>query len=186
MESLRECESKLWQLFKQGDDGAFSAIYNHYSTRLYYYGLKFTRNRTLIEDTLHDLFYELIRNRKSIGHTDSIFPYLLTSFRRKLFRKLKSESRYNLQGEQEEYEFDVMYSIEHEIILEEHSLRRKDLFARALQQLSPRQKEAIYLRFTSELEYGEISSIMEMSLEACRNLICRAIRALKENLPGDT
>lgn len=186
MESHKECESKLWQLFKQGDDGAFSTIYNQYSSKLYYYGLKFTRNRTLIEDTLHDLFYELIRNRKSIGQTDSIFPYLLTSFRHKLFRKLRSEGRYSLKRDQEEYEFDVMYSIEHEMILEERSVRRKDLFARALQQLSPRQKEAIYLRFTSELDYEEISSIMEMSLEACRNLIYRAIKALKENLPGDT
>jgi len=182
MESLKENDARTWRLFKQGDDDAFSAIYNNYSKRLYYYGLKFSQNRTLIEDTLQDLFYELIRNRKSIGFTDNIFLYLVTSFRRKLFRKLKNESRYDLKNENEEYGFEVMYSIEHELILEEHSNRKKMLFAKALHQLSPRQKEAIYLRFTNGLEYEEISGIMEMSLEACRNLIYRAIRALKENL----
>lgn len=182
MKFYKDNDVNIWRMFKQGDNDAFSAIYNNHSKRLYLYGLKITRNRTLIEDTLQDLFYELFRNRKSIGETDNILSYLLTSFRRKLFRKLKSEFRYDLTDETPEYQFDVMYSIEHEIVLDEGKNQRNKLFINALEQLSPRQKEAIYLKFTNGLGYEEISGILEMSTESCRNLIYRAIKALKEGI----
>jgi RNA polymerase sigma factor (sigma-70 family) len=182
MKIFKDNDVNTWRMFKQGDDDAFSAIYSQYSKKLYFYGLKITRNHSIIEDTLQDLFFELIRTRKSIGETDNILRYLLTSFRRKLFRKLKSENRYDLRDEAVEYPFEVMYSIEHEMVLDENRNRRNLLFVNALQQLSPRQKEAIYLKFTSGLAYEEVSGIMEMSLEACRNLIYRAIKALKEGI----
>lgn len=182
MKFFRDNDVNTWRMFRHGNDEAFSAIYTVYSKKLYYYGLKITRNTSVIEDTLQDLFYELIRNRKTLGETDNILRYLLTSFRRKLFRKLKSENRYDLRDENLEYPFEVVYSIEHEMVLDENKNRRNLLFVNALQQLSPRQKEAIYLKFTSGMAYEEICEIMEMSLEACRNLIYRAVKALKEGI----
>ncbi len=182
MRFCRDNDVDIWRKFKQGDNEAFSVIYRNFSSRLFLYGLKITRNRTLIEDALQDLFLELIRNRRTIGDTDNILSYLLTCFRRKLFRKLKSEYRYDLVEDTPEYPFEVMYSVEHEMVLDESKNRRNMLFIDALKQLSPRQKEAIYLRFTSGLAYEEVSDIMEMSLEACRNLIYRAIKSLKDGL----
>jgi len=182
MKFFKDNDVITWQMFKHGNDEAFSAIYRSYSGKLFCYGLKITRNHSIVEDTLQDLFYELIRNRKSIGETDNILRYLLTSFRRKLFRKLKSEYRYDLRDEEFDYQFEVMYSVEHEMVLDENKNRRNLLFVNALQQLSPRQKEAVYLKFTSGLAYEEVSEIMEMSVEACRNLIYRAIKALKEGI----
>lgn len=179
---LRDNDVSTWQMFKQGNDEAFSAIYADCSRKLYYYGLKITHNTSIIEDTLQDLFYELIRNRRTLGETDNILRYLLTSFRRKLFRKLKSENRYDLKDENFEFPFEVGYSIEHEMVLDESKNKRNQMFTHALQQLSPRQKEAVYLKFTSGLAYEEICEIMEMSLEACRNLIYRAVKALKESI----
>jgi RNA polymerase sigma factor (sigma-70 family) len=184
MEFYKESDAEIWHRFKQGDEEAFSAIYSGYSKKLYWYGLKFSHNHSLIEDSLQDLFFELIKNRKNIGETDHIFRYLLTSFRRKLFRRLKMESRYEYGNNSDGYPFDVMYSIEHDMVLEETTNERNRIFVRALQQLTPRQKEAIYLKFTSGLEYEEISEVMEMSLEACRNLIWRAIKTLRERVQG--
>jgi RNA polymerase sigma factor (sigma-70 family) len=185
MEFYKESDAKTWYRFKQGDEDAFSAIYSGYSKKLYWYGLKFTHNHSLIEDSLQDLFFELIKNRKNIGDTDNIFRYLLTSFRRKLFRKLKMESRYDLSNDKYDYSFDVMYSVEHDMVLEDNTNQRNLLFMRALQQLTPRQKEAIYLKFTNGLDYEEIAGIMEMSLEACRNLIYRAVKMLREIIRGE-
>ena len=180
MEFLKQDDGKVWAMFKSGDNQMFAAIYSAYSRKLYHYGLKFTQNRALIEDSIQDLFFELLKNRKTIGQTDNILRYLMTSFRFKLFRLLKYEKRFDLRSDSGEYSFEITFSIEHELILQEKVDQKSAIFVKALQDLTPRQKEAIYLRYTNELEYSEVSEVMDMSLESCRNLICRAVKALKE------
>ena len=174
-------DMKRWDRFRDGDDLALSAIYSDNVVSLYQYGLKFTVNRDLIEDTIHDLFLDLIRNRKTIGDTDNIQFYLFKSFRRKLFRRLKKELRYtdNLLSDMM---FDISYSVEQEIISGEQRDNTSRSVLNAIEKLSPRQKEAIYLRFNKELDYNEISGILGMGIEASRNLVYRAIKSLKESI----
>lgn len=186
MEILKQNEGQVWFMFKNGDNSMLTAIYSAYSRKLYQYGLKFTQNRTIIEDSIQDLFFELLKNRKTIGTTDNILRYLLKSFRNKLFRLLKQEKRYDLTNESEEYPFEIIYSFEHELILQENADLKIMVFHKVLQDLTPRQKEAIYLKFTSGLKYEEVSEIMEMSLESCRNLIYRAVKALREAVQAES
>jgi len=174
-------DADLWNRFRKGNDNALSEIYSRNAGKLYRYGLKFTKNHSIIEDAIQELFLELIRNRRTLGFTDNILAYLLTSFRRKLFRQLKREDRYFVQEEGDDYRFEVTYSVEHELILEEISDERKRLYSLILQHLKPRQKEAVYLKYSVGLPYEEISAIMEMNVESCRNLIYRAIRAVRES-----
>ena len=169
-----------WIRFKDGDLKIFTLIYSTYSHKLYQYGLKFTRQKPLVEDSIQDLFLELYKNRKTIGLTGNIAGYLFKSFRRKLFRRLNHEKRYDLRNEAEEYVFDVLYSFEHELILKEERERQMSLYQGTLKNLTARQKEAVYLKFTNGLKYEEISEIMEMTVESCRNLIWRAVKTLKD------
>jgi RNA polymerase sigma factor (sigma-70 family) len=178
-------DARIWARFKNGDDQSFSAIYSTYSPKLYHYGLKFTQNRTLIEDSIQELFFELLKNRRTIGQTSHILRYLMKSFRFKLFRILNHEKRYDHRNEGEDYVFDITFSIEHDMIVKDSRDQRAEAFSRALGNLTPRQKEAIYLKFTIELEYNEICEIMDLNLESCRNLIYRAIKALKEAIAAD-
>jgi len=170
---------ELWSRFKSGDDTALSVIYAAHSKKLYLYGLKFTPENTLVEDAIQDLFTELIKNRQSLGSTDNIAFYLLKSVKRKLLRKMVNERHFNF-GKTPDYSFDVTYSVELDIITEEISRQKKSMLVQALQDLSPRQKEAIYLRFSKELNYAELAEIMNISVEAGRNLISGAIKRMKE------
>jgi len=184
MAKKKQTDVKRWASFKSGDDLALAVIYSEHAEILYKYGLKFTANQKLIEDTIHDLFIDLIRSRKTLGETDNILYYLLKSFRRKLIRQVHGESRYG-EDLAQEVEFGVHYSIEQEIISEEHRSHVSRELQQAIEQLSPRQKEAIYLKFTKGLDYQEISEILGMGVEASRNLIYRAIKSLKEILTDD-
>lgn len=170
---------ELWSRFKSGDDTALSVIYAAHSKKLYLYGLKFTPDSTLVEDAIQDLFTELIKNRQSLGSTDNIAFYLLKSVKRKLLRKMVNERHFNF-GKTPDYSFNVTYSVELDIIAEEISQQKKSMLVQALQDLSPRQKEAIYLRFSKELNYAELAEIMNISVEAGRNLISGAIKRMKE------
>ncbi|MCK9412908.1 MAG: sigma-70 family RNA polymerase sigma factor [Prolixibacteraceae bacterium] len=175
----------IWSRFRMGDNDALSLIYSENSKKLYLFGSKLTPNHTIIEDSIQDLFSDLVRNRRKLGDTDNINFYLLKSFKRKLLRQLQKEKRYELNDKHENFVFDITYSIENEIINKDSTTTRLHQLHKALNELSPRQKEAIYLRFTEELEYAEIAEILEMSIEACRNLIYRAIKSLKESIQGN-
>jgi RNA polymerase sigma factor (sigma-70 family) len=175
-------DSEVWSGFRNGDDKSLSLIYSENSKRLYLYGLKFTKNQTIIEDAIQDLFSDLVRNRKNLGTTDNIQFYLIKSFKRRLLRALLQEKRYNLNEKDEDYVFEITYSIEHDIILEEQADQKLKYLQKALNNLTPRQKEAVYLKFTEGLAYEEISELMGMSVEACRNLIYKAIKTLKESV----
>ena len=173
-------DKDVWSLFRKGEPGAFSFIYSTYSPALYRYGLKITTHKALVEDALQDIFTELFKNRKKLGPTDNILFYLLKSYKRKLLRRIEAESRYSMQEDQDEYRFEVTWSVEHDLILEEITQRKRELLKEALEKLSPRQREAIYLRFSKELDYASVAGIMNISVEACRNLISKAIRMMKQ------
>jgi len=176
-------DTEVWLSFKNGDDRAASYIYQEYFPVLYRYGLKFTTLTSLVEDTIQDLFTELVKNRKTLGDTDNILFYLMKSFRRKLLRRMGNANRYDLTGEiTDEYPFEMVWSAEHDIILEEESKQRSQMLLKALGELTPRQKEAIYLRFTKELDYAVIAEIMNISVESCRNLISKAISMMKKRI----
>jgi RNA polymerase sigma factor (sigma-70 family) len=173
---------ELWSRFKAGDDIALSLIYEANSRKLYHYGLKFTGNVLLVEDSIQDLFTELIKNRRNLGDTFNISFYLLKSIKRKLLRKLMNEKRISMATPEEDYAFNVTYPAESDMISDEITQQKKALLAHVLQELTPRQKEAIYLRFSKELNYHELSEIMNISVEASRNLISGAVKKLKEAL----
>lgn len=181
METKDRDDRIKWDRFRRGDDHALSAIYAEHAGSLYLYGQKLTGNRAVIEDALHDLFIDLIRNRRGVGETGNIQFYLLKAFRRKLIRLLKRESRYS-DDQLRENSFDIRYSVEQEIIAEESKSQAARNLALAIEKLSPRQKEAIYLRFQKELDYPEVAELLGMGVEASRNLIYRAIKSLKEAL----
>jgi RNA polymerase sigma factor (sigma-70 family) len=172
-------DHQIWTSFKKGEEWAVSFIYSEYAEKLYQYGLKFTSEISTIEDALQDLFAELIKKRKRLGYTDNILLYLLKSFKRKLLRKLQSEKRFFRDSEMESYYFEVCWSVEHELILEELSQQKARLLLKALKELTPRQKEAIYLRFTKEMDYNAIAEMMDISIEGARNLISKAISTIK-------
>ncbi len=179
-------DAELWEDFRNGDDYAFSQIYSIHSKKLYCYGLKFTSNSTLVEDAMQDLFSDLVKTRKNLGTTTNIQFYLLKSFKRRLFRQITKEKRYDLDKDEQQYVFEITYSIEHDIILEENASQKLQLLKKALETLTSRQKEAIYLRFTEELEYEMIAEIMNMSIESCRNLIYRTIKSLRSVLQSSS
>jgi len=50
----------------------------------------------------------------------------------------------------------------------------------AIRQLPPKQKEAIYLRYNESLEYEEIATILEITVESVRKQVHRALKTVRE------
>ena len=52
----------------------------------------------------------------------------------------------------------------------------------AFDELSDRQKEILYLKYYSEMDYEEITQIMDMNYQSARNLVSRAIQKLAKHM----
>ena len=173
--------NQLWDLVCIGDEKAFKTLYSQYAELLYQYGLKLTPKTQLIEDCIQDLFIRIFRNHKNLGKTDNVKYYLLKAFRNNLIRSIEKEKKYSYENN-DEYYFDIMFSAEHEIMVSEEEQKKRKTLVDALKKLSARQKEAIYLRYDNGMEYDEIARVMKMSVEACRNIIYRAIKSLRKKI----
>ena len=77
--------------------------------------------------------------------------------------------------------FNIQISIEDELIAREERDQVVSLLEEILNQLTPRQRKIVYLKYKKEYSYKDIASIMDMSVEASRNLMNRAIKKCKRS-----
>jgi RNA polymerase sigma factor (sigma-70 family) len=179
---LKENDQALWSKFLHGNEQVLSLIYLRHANALFDYGCKMTPDHDLVKDAIQDIFCTLIKNRKNLSGTDNIRLYLFKALKRKLVREIQKSHRIQSVDSESAAAFDLafLHSFDHtEFELTEQ--QKKELVA-AVDSLTERQKEAIYLRFTRGLDYKEISMIMNLNYQSSRALIHRAIAKLRDIL----
>ena len=184
---LKKNDSEICEDFKKGEKYALSHIYYSYAGLLFRYGKKFLSDDELIKDTIQDLFFDLIRTRSALGSTDNIYFYLIKAMRRRLSRS--SNGTINLmktEGEVETLEARIVYSVEEELIQKEELSKKEIMVQKALAELSPKQREIIYYRFTCDFEYEQICEIMSMKYDSARKMVFRALQTLREHLSDNS
>jgi RNA polymerase sigma factor (sigma-70 family) len=175
-------EHLLWELFKSGDEKALTTIFlNHYDD-LFHYGNKLIADEEIVKDCIQNLFQKLWSRRDNLSEVKVIKPYLFKSLRRHIIdeRNLSKKKR-QLWASYEE-DFDITFSHEDFLISQQISLEQGDRLAEAMNLLSKRQREALYLKFFDGLDYEKISEIMSLNLQSIRNLVYQAIKILKDHL----
>ncbi|WP_321288437.1 sigma-70 family RNA polymerase sigma factor [uncultured Sunxiuqinia sp.] len=178
-----EGDRKIWEDFKCDADYALSDIYGKNIDFLFIYGKKFTKDESLILDTIQDIFYDLIRNRNNLGSTDNIRLYLLKTFRRRILRTFeKNRKLFWLEPTSLHAEPEITFSVEEKIIQDEESAQRIRSLKQAMKTLNARQREVLYYKFTCGFDYDEICEIMSISYDSARQLVSRSIKKLKQKL----
>jgi RNA polymerase sigma factor (sigma-70 family) len=171
---------KLWEAFRKGDRDAFAALFRSHYELLYRFGSKFTADSELLEDTIQELFIE-VWQAKSTTPILSVKAYLLKALKYKLLKAFRKTGRLLPL-----YDSDVNFEFSHETLLiaEQESAEKQRRVLAALQKLSHRQREIIYLKYYQNLSYEEVSEIMNINYQVARNLLYQAIKSLKTILAG--
>lgn len=158
---------------------AFEHLYNHYVNNLLSYGVSLGFNEETCRDAVHDVFYKLYVDNDKFSHAKNATSYLFRSFRNRLFNIYKRESR-STNIEDEDIPFITEISILDTIITKEEEEKLRKVVSNLLNELTPRQREAIYLRYMQEMEYEDIADIMKMNVNSSRRLVHRGVKALRE------
>ena len=174
-----DCE--LWDSFREGNDKAFSEIFNKHVQMLFRYGVKFISDEEMVKDTIQELFVKLYHNRQNLGSTDNINLYLFRALKNKLIDALYSQKD-TVSLSSTVLPFEIANPEEPDTEDDWDRIVQKSRLNKGLQALTARQREAIYLRYTMDLSLEEISSLLEMNYQSVRNLIHRSVEKLRKEL----
>ncbi|MBL7813801.1 MAG: sigma-70 family RNA polymerase sigma factor [Saprospiraceae bacterium] len=184
--SNKNTDSTLWLAFKQGDKQAFSALYQNYIADLLTYGYRLTNDKSLIKDSIQDLFLHLWQHRHNLSATDSVRFYLYRSLRNRIIRNIGTQSLtqtvepddLNYMALPNQLPFDEEWMNEETRQEQIHKLRN------AIETLPKRQQEAIELRYLHDFSLEQIAELMDISNQSVRNTLHRALTALRDVLGG--
>ena len=173
----------LWNSFLEGDDKAFIAIYYLFINALLSYGKKLTSDHELIHDAIQEIFLDLYqkRSRKHIA-VNNLKAYLFIALKNAVLKKILQNRIYDDKtiDDQSFSEFNVEYSFQDQLISLEISEEKHQRLQKAIVRLSAKQKEIIYLKFEEGLQYPEIASLMNITVESARKQLYRALLSLRQ------
>ncbi|MBN8824660.1 MULTISPECIES: sigma-70 family RNA polymerase sigma factor [unclassified Spirosoma] len=177
-------DALLWQRFRSGDSVAFDQLVQAYYPILFRYGIRFDPDEEYIKDCIQDVFVELWQRRQTVRETGFVKFYLLKSLRRRIFRG-KAKWGTNWESIQENYLFEVEFSIENQLITQEIAHDQVRQLETLLNQLSKRQKEVIFLKFYQGLTHEQIAEVMVLNRQSVYNILHEALQKLRNAWQGD-
>lgn len=179
----KNLERKQWEALTKGDHIALKQLYIRYQDSVFNYSRKFTDDEDLIADCIQELFIYLWEKREILTIPDKPRSYILRSIRNNLIRLLSKASSKEEIENPENYPFFVSLDIENQYVDREKRNEIVHKLNKALDQLTNRQREAVFLRFYEEQTFEEIAVTLNITTKACYKLIYRALDVLKNVLP---
>ena len=172
-------DQELTTLLHEGDERAFTEIYDRYHSMLYIYAHKKLNNKEEAQDIIHEVLTALWTRRFDFSMQTSLPSYLFTSVRNKaldLFSHKKVEARYlaSLQN------FIEDAGVQTDFLIRENDL--KNLIEKEIQALPPRMKEVFQLSRKDKLSHKEIANLMDISEQTVSTQIKKALRILRVRL----
>jgi RNA polymerase sigma factor (sigma-70 family) len=173
-------ESEWWPLMVQGNQQAFTELFLAYYDDLFRYGTRLLRDQESVNDCIQNLFLKIWKNRNNLQPVKEIKPYLFRSLRNHIIDILELRRQdLPIDGDIEN-NFAVEFTIEDFLITSQAEKEKHEVVISLLNQLTPRQRHAIYLRYFEDLEFEKIAQIMNMNVQSVRNLISRGLLVMRK------
>ena len=170
---------------QKGDHQAIREMYVQSYDKLIQYGRALDYDKNLIHDTIQDLFIWLIKHPEKIQGINNVHTYLFKCLRQNMHTYLKRRKKKEENAEKYHKSFSQEANAESKLIHAENLDLQSTWLVSQLNQLPPKQKEVIYLRFYEGLSYDEMADILSVSNQVVRNSVFRAIKKLRKNVNHD-
>ena len=175
--------SSVWGLFiAECNQEALGIIYFSHYDLLYNFGLRFTNDNQIIEDAIQDVFSYFLKSAGKLSPVTNLKAFLLQSFRHQLIFDLKKRNRLNSSNNLPENDLEGHEPEVDGVFEKEWSHRLGKTITKCIEKLSEKQKEAIFLRFQSELSYDEMAIILGITVDSCYKLVYRSLKELRQEV----
>ena len=163
----------------EGDEDAFCELYAAYKNRLIYFAMRFLKSREYAEDIFQDAFAVVWQGRRFINPDASFSAYLYTIVRNRILNQLRDLSNQDKLREQILSQA-VNYTNETKDEIIANDLRQ--FISRALQQLTPRQREICQMSRERQMSHREIAEVLGISVNTVQESISISLRTLRTYL----
>lgn len=170
----------LWSQLRAGDEEAFSLLFEKYFSTLVNYSKTLTAESNTGKDCVQDVFVDIWTYRHTLNETVMVKAYLLSSVRKRIARLHEREHIFSRTKDVDSLDFLFDFSIEDRLIADEVMAAKVEQLNQLTNRLSPRQKEAIYLRYHQGLSVEQVSEVLNMNYQSTKNLLHRSILQLRK------
>ena len=173
----------LWTQLRLGDEEAFSSLFERYYSTLVNYGKTLMTGEDRVKDCVQDVFVDIWSYRHKLNEAIVVKAYLLSSVRKRIARLHHREHIFSNIKHIDSLEFLFDFSIEDRLIADETTAKKVEQLNKSINQLSDRQKEAIYLRYHQGLLVEQVAEVLNLNYQSTKNLLHRAILQLRKDFP---
>ena len=174
-------KSDVWNELSNGDKLALVRIYKEYYNELFNYGFRISGSEDLTRDCIQELFIKIWLNKEKYSKIKNPKPYIFKILRNTIVDSLKNKE--DCAGLCDIELIDPFLSEQDFAINTDRPSDVKKKLLKAIDKLTKRQKEIIFLKFYSGLSYEEISEITSIKNQSIRNITSNALKKLRVILP---
>ena len=169
-------ENTLLHQVAQGDEKAFRTVFDHYRDALYSFALKITRQETIAEEIVQDVFIKIWINRSGLSAVRSFSDFLFIVTRNHTLnslRKLAKERKLSSGPPEDLQEADL--SAEAGILQRDY----ERILQQAIAQLPPQQKLVYTLSRQHGLTREEIAGQLNVAPGTIKAHMANALRSIR-------
>jgi RNA polymerase sigma-70 factor (ECF subfamily) len=171
---------QLLQAIRNGDEGAFDALFRRYYAPLVGFAEAMLRGTGASEDIVQDVFLEFWRRREIINAGDSCKAYLFRSVRNRALNAIRHDSNVRRL---EPVVRDEAVALEAPAADVSAGVGELDLAIRdAVHTLREPIRECFLLSRRDKLTYGQIAEVLGVSVKTVEARMGAALRELREKL----
>ena len=172
-------EQKLVVQLIDGQEDAFCKLYANYKERLFYFALKFVKSKDFAEDIFQDVFTAVWKNRSFINPHEPFSSFVYTIARNRILNLLR-----DLSYEDDLKEHILSNAIDfdegtHEMVIADDL---KSIINKAVEGLTPRQKEVFQMSREGEMSYKEIADRLGLSVYTVQEYIASSLKSIRSYL----
>ena len=183
-------DTLLLNALRNDDEAALNHLFSTYYNRLFRTGLKYGASNEAIQEGIQAVFIDVWQYRKTLTDIVSFEAYLTGSLRKRLSKMAEKASKnekntvYTERARlyRENSANDILLSVEayeNVLILQETNDLKRNELKNALEQLTPRQKELIVLRYFEEMNYADIAEKTQLQTDSIYKTIHEALKRLR-------
>ncbi len=167
-----------WPYVNETD--VFVMLYNKYADSLYAYGMGFGFDGETVKDIIHDVFLDIMSRGNDLSRIANIKAYLFRIVHNRMVDLHRSHID-TCDLSERDPDMQISLTSLDAMIESEHVVRIRRMLESLLNQLSPKQREALLLRFVYEMEYNEIALILNVTPHAARKFVSKGLSKLRKS-----
>ena len=171
-------QSKLLYELSQGNELAFTKLYNEYKNVVFSTALKITKSRMLAEEVVQDVFLKIWQNHENLAEITNIENYLFIISRNHIFDMIKKIARDTSLVVDSNYKNTSTNNTEDAIKDDQYNV----ILNQIVDQLPPQQQKIYKMAKWDGLSHQKIGEDLGISTETVKKHMAQALKFVRTKI----